>query len=59
MKTEVRFELKNNTRPVPFLALDAVNQELEHLEKMGVISKDSYSDWAAPMVYVKKKNRKI
>ena len=41
MKTEVKFKLKDNIRPVfkvkklPFLALDAVNQELEHLEKIG------------------------
>ena len=66
MKTEVRFELKDNIRPVfkakrnvPFLALDAVNQELEYLEKMEVISKVDNSDWAAPTVYVKKKNKKI
>ena len=26
---------------------------------MGVISKIDYSDWATPMVYVKKKNKKI
>ena len=26
---------------------------------MGVISKVDYSDWAAPTVYVKKKNKKI
>ena len=43
-KTEVRFELKDNVRPVfkakrnvPFSALDVVNQELERLEKIGVI----------------------
>ena len=56
-KTEVRFQLKDNVRPVfkakrnvPFSALDAVNQELERLKKMGVISKVDFSDWAATTV---------
>ena len=35
------------------------NQELEQLEKMRIISKIDYPDWAAPTVYVKKKNEKI
>ena len=61
---ENRFEVKDNIRPVfkakrnvSSLALNAVNQE--GLEKIGVISKIDYSDWAAPTVYVKKKNKKI
>ena len=65
-KTEVRFELNDNIRSVfkakmnvPFTTLDSVNQELERSEKMGVISKVDYSDWATPTVYVKKKNKKI
>ena len=64
-KTEVRFELNDNIRPIfkakkygPFSAVDAVNQEQERLEKMDVISKVNYLDWAAPTVYVKKKNKK-
>ena len=36
-----------------------MNQELERLEKMGVIPKVDDSDWVALMVYVKKKNKKI
>ena len=64
-KTEVRFD---NIRPVfkakrnvSFLALDAVNQELEGLEKIGwgVISKVDNSDWDARPVYIKEKNKKI
>ena len=61
-KTAVGFKLKDNIRLVfkvkrivPFSALDTVNQELENLEKIGVISKMNYSDWAAPIMYVKKK----
>ena len=37
--------------------MQAVNQELERLKKMGVFSKVDYSDWAARMVYEKKKIR--
>ena len=64
-KTDVRFKLKDNIRlvfkaksNVLFSVLDTVNQELEHLEKMEVISKVDYSDWAAPTAYVKKKKKK-
>ena len=46
-------------RKVLFLALDLINEELERLEKIGIISKVGHSDWAFPTVYIKKKNRKI
>ena len=49
MKTKVKFELKENVKPVfkpnrkiPFVALEPVNKELERLEKLGVISKINY-----------------
>ena len=65
-KTKVRFKLKDNIisvfkekKNILFSALNAVNQELERFEKMGVIFNVDYSNWAAPMVYVKKKNKKI
>ena len=35
-------------RNVPFSALEAVNKELERLEKIGVISKINYSEWISP-----------
>ena len=65
-KTKVKIELKDDVKPVfrpkrnvPFAALESVNAELERLEDLGVISKISYSDWASPTVYIRKKNNKI
>ena len=65
-KTEVKFELKENVKPVfrtlrkvLFSALDSINEELERLEKIGIISKVDCSDWVSPTVYIKRKNRKI
>ena len=62
MKTKVKFEQKENVKPelkpnwkVPFAVLEPVNEELERLEKLGIISKINYSDWASPTVFVKKK----
>lgn len=43
-------------RPVPCAALPAVEKELDRLESIGVISKVNYSNWAAPIVIVKKSN---
>ena len=43
-------------RPVPFAIKDAVSQELNHLEKQGIISSVSTSQWAAPIVIVPKKD---
>ena len=64
VKTKVKFELKENVKPmfkpnrkVPFVALEPVNEELERLEKLGVISEINCSDWASPIVFIRKKNR--
>ena len=43
-------------RPVPFAIKVAVSQELNHLEKQGIISSVSTSQWAAPIVIVPKKD---
>uniref|UniRef100_A0A5S6QL65 RNA-directed DNA polymerase n=1 Tax=Trichuris muris TaxID=70415 RepID=A0A5S6QL65_TRIMR len=43
-------------RPVPYAAVPKVDAELNRLEKLGVISKVSHSNWAAPIVVVKKAN---
>ena len=66
MKTEVRFELKDNVKPifkpkrkVPFSSLETIDKALQRLEENGVIKKVDYSEWASPTVYVKKKNNKI
>ena len=66
MKTEVKFELKDNVklvfkpkRKVLFSSLETIDKELRRLEENGVIKKVEYSEWASPTVYVKKKNNKI
>ncbi|CAS00122.1 Protein CBG27950 [Caenorhabditis briggsae] len=46
-------------RPVPFAALTTVSEELERLQQSGVISPVDHSEWAAPIVLVKKKNGSI
>ena len=46
-------------RPMPFALEDAVGQELDRLEKYGVIKKVDSSEWAAPIVTVPKAEGKI
>ena len=65
-KMMAKFELQENVRPVfkkkqnvPFALLEQINKELDRLVKTGVLSKLEYSEWAAPMVYVKKKSKEI
>lgn len=65
-KTEVKFELKDEAKPVfkpkrkvPYSALETIEKELKRLQDIGVIEKVDYSEWASPTVYVKKKNNKI
>jgi len=41
-------------RSVPYALRGAVEQDLERLERLGVIEKVQYSDWAAPIVPVPK-----
>lgn len=65
-KTEASLNVKEgtrsvyrNARPVPHAAREVVADELERLQRLGVISPVEYSDSAAPIVVVKKKNGKI
>ena len=44
---------------MPFALKDAVGQELDRLEKYGVIKKVDSSEWAAPIVTVPKAEGKI
>ena len=46
-------------RPVPYAALESVDNELRRLEELGVISPVTYSAWAAPIVVVKKPNGSV
>ena len=50
------FRLK---RPVLTTSVEIIDKEFGRLEKLGVIEKTDYSPWAAPTVYIKKKNNKI
>ncbi|EFO87345.1 hypothetical protein CRE_31410 [Caenorhabditis remanei] len=44
------------SRPVPYGSEKAVETELKRLEDMGVIERVSHTDWASPIVVVRKKN---
>ena len=61
---KAKFVLKENVtsifwpqRQVPFTVLAIIDNELEWLEKLGVIEKTDYSPWANSTVYVKKKKK--
>ena len=65
-KMTAKIKLKKNAQPVfrkkrsiPFAAIDKIDKELERLTQCGVQSNVDYSDWAAPVVYVKKKSGAI
>ena len=46
-------------RSVPFALREHVNRELERLEGEGVIEKTPYSEWAAPIVAVPKRDGRL
>ena len=46
-------------RPIPFSLRESVAQELNRLESEGVLKKVEHSKWAAPIVPVSKKDRKV
>ena len=65
-KIKVKFELKENTRPifrkkrnVPFDATEEINKELDRLVNMSILSKVEFSEWAAPTAYIRKKSKEI
>ena len=43
-------------RPVPFAIKEAIGQELDQMEKQGVIERINHSECAAPIVAVPKKD---
>ncbi|CAH8629424.1 unnamed protein product [Schistosoma rodhaini] len=46
-------------RPVPYAALELVDQELNRLQQAGVIQPVNYSAWAAPIVVIRNPNGTI
>ena len=46
-------------RPVPYALKPKIEQELENLERQGIVSKANTSDWATPIVLVVKPNGQI
>ena len=62
-KTKAQLLVKQGTRPIfcrqrkiPFAREEAVNAELARLVQQVVLMKVDYSNWAAPIVVVAKKN---
>lgn len=46
-------------RPVAYAALQPIEEELIRLQRLGIIHPVDYSNWAAPIVVVRKSNGKI
>lgn len=45
--------------PVPYALKEAVEKELDRLQKNNIITKVARSDWAAPIVVVPKKDKTV
>ncbi|XP_062711287.1 uncharacterized protein K02A2.6-like [Aedes albopictus] len=65
-KTKVKLFLKPNAkpvfcskRPVPFNTVPLVDAELTRLQTLGIITPIDFSEWAAPIVAVRKPNGKV
>ncbi|XP_055526910.1 uncharacterized protein K02A2.6-like [Wyeomyia smithii] len=65
-KTRVKLFLKQDARPVfkpkrpvPFTSVVKVDAEIDRLERLGIITPVNFSQWAAPIVTVKKPNGKV
>ncbi len=49
----------HKSHSMPFASIEKINQELDRLENVGILSKTEYNQWAAHVVYVKKKSGEI
>ncbi|XP_065088581.1 uncharacterized protein K02A2.6-like [Ochlerotatus camptorhynchus] len=65
-KTKVKLFLKPNAkpvfcskRPVPFNTIPLVDAEITRLQSLGIITTIDFSEWAAPIVAVRKPNGKV
>ena len=65
-KMKAQFQVKDHAQPifkkkrnVPFAALEQIDEELDRLEKAGILSKTDFSKWAVPTVYVRKKSNQL
>ncbi|XP_052888524.1 uncharacterized protein K02A2.6-like [Anopheles moucheti] len=65
-KAKVQLHLKHDCRPVfkpkrpvAYAMQETVNKELDRLEKSGIITPIDYTEWAAPIVVVRKANGSI
>ncbi|XP_055622033.1 uncharacterized protein K02A2.6-like [Toxorhynchites rutilus septentrionalis] len=65
-KAKVKLVLKESCRPVfrprrpvSYAMLPTVDEELDRLERLNIISPVNYSEWAAPIVVVRKANGSI
>ena len=58
---KAHLHLKEFCRPrkVHFAIKELVGKELDRLEEAGIIIKENYSDWAAPIVHVPKQDGSI
>jgi hypothetical protein len=46
-------------RPIPYALKAKVDEEIENMERKGILSKIDHSEWASPLVVVPKANGKI
>ncbi|XP_062704594.1 uncharacterized protein K02A2.6-like [Aedes albopictus] len=65
-KTKVRLTLKGEPkpvyrpkRPVAYSQQGAVEEEIQRLQNLGILQPVDHSDWAAPIVVVRKPNGKV
>lgn len=66
VKAQVQLQLKEDAipvfrpkRPVAYAMVEPVTNELQRLEQEGIITHVDYSEWAAPIVVVRKANGSI